>query len=77
MKQAIAIVNPVLMYVKYLLLTAVLIFSILSLVQYFFSDLNVNSSIGGSPSETLVPFLATAFICMFVASKIRSNKGRK
>jgi hypothetical protein len=76
MKTITATLNPVLAHVKYLLFTASLILAILIVAQMFFQNFNINieSSLGGSIGQTLLPLLATASISMFLTRRLMGKK---
>ncbi len=76
MKNITATLNPVFAHLKYLLFTASLILAILIVAQMFFQNFNINieSSLGGSVKQTLLPLLVTASLSMYFTRKFMGEK---
>lgn len=70
MRKTIAAINPLLVYLKYLLFAASLFLAIIAIAQF----LQLNITIRGGLAETIVPFLGAASISMLLTKKVRIKK---
>jgi hypothetical protein len=74
MKKVIAVVNPFLASLKYLLLTILMLMIAIGLGQYFLQDFSISAAIDENFKATILPFIGTAAISMFIVQRLLIKK---
>lgn len=70
MKKTIAAINPLLVYLKYLLFAASLFLGAIALAQFMKLDVTIQ----GGFAQAMIPFFIAAAVSMFFTKKVKIKK---
>ena len=74
MKKIATLLNPILIQIKYLLLTVLLIIFLVTMGRLILKNIGIDISITMNIERALIPFFMTAIVSMFIIRKFENKK---